>query len=183
MSQVFFTADQHFGHENIIKFCNRPFTNTNEMKEKLIENHNSVVKPGDRVFHLGDMYWHSTSTKEALDIRYRLNGEHYYILGNHEERMRDKILQSAFVWVKDTYNLNVAGYPNTFLFHYACRVWNGSHRKAWHLYGHSHNQLPERTQTTCGDESPFAFDVGVDAQNFFPISLEQVKAKMIKKGW
>ena len=183
MSQVYFTADEHYGHSNILKYCNRPFSNTEEMKETIIKNHNSVVKPGDRTFHIGDMFWRTLSLKDALDIRYRLNGEHYYILGNHEERMRDKTLQDSFVWVRDVYNLNVQGYPNIFLLHYACRVWNGSHKKAWHLYGHSHSNLPERTRATCGDESPYSFDVGVDALLFFPISLEEVKLRMEQKGW
>src|SRR5208337_698165 len=184
MSTVHFTADEHFNYENIIKFCKRPFSNVHEMKEKLIENHNSVVKPGDRVIHVGDMFWRTTSLKEALEIRHRLNGEHFYIFGNHDEVFKkNELLRNSFVWCRDTENLNIKGFPNIFLFHYACRVWNGSHRGAWHLYGHSHAALKEVTIGTSTDESPFSFDIGVDAWNYYPVSLEQVADKMKSKGW
>jgi len=184
LSTCWFTADEHIGHENIIKFCKRPFSNINEMKEKIISNHNEVVKPGDRVFHIGDMFWRTVPVKEALDIIYRLNGEHYYIYGNHDEIFhKNEFLRKSFVWCKDVHNLNVSGYPNIFLFHYACRVWNGSHRGSWHLFGHSHNNLTEISKGNSKDESPFSFDVGVDTHNFYPWSLEEVAEKMKKKGW
>ena len=173
MSNIFFTADEHFDHRNIIDFCHRPFKDTAEMRETLIANHNKVVKPGDRVYHLGDMFWRTLPVNDAIAIRYRLNGEHYYIYGNHDELFRNEKLRSTFVWCRDVENLKVTGYPNIFLCHYAMRVWNGSHRGAYQLYGHTHNDLPE--------DGSLSFDVGVDAQNFFPISLEDVAAKMKKK--
>lgn len=185
MSTVHFTSDEHYGHSNIIKFCKRPYSNIDDMKESLIKNHNEVVKPGDRVYHLGDFAWRTLSEGEILSIRYRLNGEHYYIYGNHEEAFkRSKALRESFIWCRDVENLKINGYPNIFLCHYAMRVWNGSHKGAWHLYGHSHSALPEVTNgNRKGDESPFSFDCGVDAQNFYPISLEQVAEKMKNKGW
>lgn len=170
---VFFTADEHFDHANIIKFCKRPFTSTEEMKEALITKHNSVVRPGDRVYHIGDMLWRTLSDQEALQIRHRLNGQHYYIFGNHDEVFhRSKAMRESFIWCKDVWNLKVNGYPNIWLSHYAHRVWNGSHRGAWHLYGHTHGDMP-------GDGS-LSLDVGVDPQNFLPISLEQVAVEMKK---
>lgn len=182
MSNIFFTSDEHYGHRSIIKFCNRPFADISEMQEKLIENHNKVVGKGDLVYHLGDMFWRTTTVKDALDIRYRLNGNHYYILGNHEELLESaKYLYESFVWVKSAENIHPTGYPNIYLHHYACRVWNGSHRNSWHLYGHSHAMLPEANPTGTMDESPLSFDVGVDAQNYTPISIEDVKKKMDEK--
>ena len=167
--RIWFTSDQH---------CNRPFTDINDMKEKLITNHNSVVKKGDLVYNIGDMFWNSVTLKEALDIRYRLNGNHYYIFGNHDQPFGDKVLRDSFVWCKDAANIHPQGHPNIYLHHYACRVWNGSHRKSWHLYGHSHSNLPEINPSGTLDESPLSFDVGVDAQNYFPISIEDVQKKM-----
>ena len=184
MGQVYFTSDEHFGHRNIIDFCHRPFKDTDEMRETIIANHNSLVKPGDRVYHIGDMFWRTLSVGEALTIKYRLNGEHYYIYGNHDEMFRNHAVRDSFIWCKDVENLNIKGFPNIFLCHYAMRVWNGSHRGAWHLYGHSHNQLPEITNGNKRDgDSPFSFDIGVDCWNYKPISLEQVREKMKSKGW
>jgi calcineurin-like phosphoesterase family protein len=182
MSTVFFTSDEHIGHRNVLKFCNRPFSDLGEMKDKLIANHNSVVNPGDRVYHLGDMFWRTVPVREALDYRYALNGEHYFIWGNHDELIeRNKILHDSFKWCRDVENLKVDGYPSIWLSHYAHRVWNGSHRGTWHLYGHSHSQLPEVNPTGTMDESPLSFDVGVDAIGYFPVSIDQVKAKMDAK--
>jgi calcineurin-like phosphoesterase family protein len=182
MSTVFFTSDEHIGHRNVLKFCNRPFSDLGEMKDKLISNHNSVVKPGDRVYHLGDMFWRTVPVKEALDYRYALNGEHYFIWGNHDELVeRNLILSKSFVWCRDVENLKVEGYPPIWLSHYAHRVWNGSHRGTWHLYGHSHSQLQEQNPTGAMDESPLSFDVGVDAVGYFPVSIDQVRAKMDAK--
>lgn len=172
-----FTSDEHFGHENIIKFCNRPFTDVNHMREVLIQNHNSVVKPDDHVIHLGDMFWHKLTEQQCVDIRMRLNGTHYYILGNHEKQMlRSKSLRSLFVWVEDLINLNIPGYPNIVLCHYAMKTWNGSHRGTYQLYGHSHNS-PELEL----NNKSLSMDVGVDATNYYPISLEEVHNIMQKR--
>jgi calcineurin-like phosphoesterase family protein len=175
MPNVFATADQHFGHANIIRFTNRPFKYTDEMREILIANHNKVVKVQDTVYHLGDLFWRTLTVEQAVSIRSRLNGNHYFIYGNHDELMeRNYQLRSLFGWCKDTYNLKVSGYPNIFMSHYAHRVWNGSHKGAYHLYGHSHGELPE--------DGSLSFDVGVDAQNFTPISIEEIDAKMKVKA-
>ena len=52
---IYFTSDLHFGHENVIRFNNRPFRNEREMSRVLITNYNSIVKPDDTVYLLGDL--------------------------------------------------------------------------------------------------------------------------------
>lgn len=52
---IWFTSDLHLNHSKIIEYCNRPFSNIEEMNEMLINNWNSVVKPKDIVFCLGDI--------------------------------------------------------------------------------------------------------------------------------
>ena len=79
---VFFTSDTHFWHENIIKFCNRPFGSIEEMNNTIIENWNKVVGENDIVFHLGDFcFCGSDKFKEIIE---NLNGRIYLILGNHD---------------------------------------------------------------------------------------------------
>ena len=54
LSQVFFTADTHYGHRAVVDYCHRPFVDEKEMDEAMIERWNAVVQPGDLVYHLGD---------------------------------------------------------------------------------------------------------------------------------
>ena len=65
-NNIFFTSDTHFNHENIIKYCSRPYVDKNEMNEDLIKRWNSVVKENDIVFHLGDFM--SIQIKNILKI-------------------------------------------------------------------------------------------------------------------
>ena len=85
-SRCYFTSDTHFGHANIIKFCNRPFKNVEEMNQKLIENWNSVVGPNDLVFHLGDFAFGGQPLWRY--IREQLNGNIILIKGNHKYFVR-----------------------------------------------------------------------------------------------
>lgn len=66
----YFIADTHFNHENIIKYCNRPFEDSKEMNEYIINKWNSVVTENDVVYHLGDVGFGSTEELEQLDERF-----------------------------------------------------------------------------------------------------------------
>lgn len=89
--RIFVTADTHFNHTNIIKYCNRPFKDVNEMNETIIKNWNEVVGVNDIVYHLGDFGF---GTKEELQkIFDRLNGKKYLIIGNHDFRVGIKYYQ------------------------------------------------------------------------------------------
>jgi calcineurin-like phosphoesterase family protein len=87
---IWVVSDTHFGHDNIIKYCDRPFANATEMDEALIENWNSVVKDGDIVYHLGDVYF--SEGHKALP---KLKGRKRLILGNHDDG-KDQALQRHF---------------------------------------------------------------------------------------
>lgn len=86
---IWVTSDTHFNHENILKFTDsdgnkvRPFTSVNEMNETLVDNWNSVVKPGDKVYHLGDVFFGSKD--EFKTMWPRLNGSKRLIVGNHDD--------------------------------------------------------------------------------------------------
>lgn len=170
---IWFTADHHFGHANILRHCNRPFGSVEEMNETLVARWNRVIGPQDVVYHLGDIFWMPSGEAQAL--RRRLNGRICLVRGNHD-RTADSI-KTCFEWVKDYYELKVedtdvvGGWQRVVLFHYAMRVWNRRHYGAWHLFGHSHGTLPDIPGS-------LAIDVGVDCHNFTPIPYEKVKAIM-----
>lgn len=80
---IFFTEDEHYGHTNIIRFCDRPFENVQEMDTKLIRRHNEVVEVEDTVVHAGDFAW-CKREKEAQAYVKQLNGRHVFIRGSHD---------------------------------------------------------------------------------------------------
>lgn len=178
MSKIFFTSDHHFGHKNINKFSNRPFSSVEEMDEELIKRWNEKVSPEDEVYHMGDVgLMSSGKLKSILD---RLNGKIYLIKGNHESSALD--CASRFEWIKDYFELTVKdaeaykGEQFIVLFHYAIKEWNASHYGTWHLYGHYHGGLAD-------DSTSRSIDIGVDCHNFYPLSYEEVKEIILKKNW
>ena len=78
---IYFTADTHFGHYNVIRFCDRPFASAEEMDEAMIQNWNDRVTGNDTVYILGDMFFRSTNAEEILK---RLKGKKRLIVGNHD---------------------------------------------------------------------------------------------------
>lgn len=165
MRNTFFTADTHFGHHNIIKFCSRPFANIEEMDEILVERWNNVVKVNDIVYHLGDIAWGSNGILQYVP---RLNGEIHVIPGNH-----DRINQSnAFVFNKvhpGYIDIKVSNHEPVTLSHFCMRVWHKSHFNSWHLYGHSHGMLEPVGKS---------WDVGVDANDYRPVHLDEIRQIM-----
>lgn len=162
------TADLHLGHANIIKYCNRPFKNKEEMDNVLISNINDVVMPDDTLRIIGDFSM-SSNYEVVKSYRERINCRYItLILGNHDylpEHQYLDIFNSIGYYSEFNYNGT-----KVVLSHYAMRVWNKSHRGGWHLYGHSHGALPDN-----GDKS---FDVGVDCWNYKPLSMKQVEKEM-----
>jgi len=165
-----FTSDTHWGHANIIKHCNRPFTDVTEMDAVLLDNINSVVKTNDTLYHLGDFSWKKTAARYREKIRCR---NVILILGNHDPQTKNgqpldilhEIFSQVFVVLRIRPLISGSRQP-IILSHYAMRTWHGSHRGSWNLHGHSHGTLPGN-----GSKS---LDVGVDQHNYSPINLETV---------
>jgi calcineurin-like phosphoesterase family protein len=102
---IFFTADHHFGHANIINHCNRPFPTADEMDEALIDNWNVTVKTNDEVYILGDFTMHPAA--EAHRYLTRLKGRKYFIKGNHDRFLKGKSFEQYlgdFEWIRITTN-------------------------------------------------------------------------------
>jgi calcineurin-like phosphoesterase family protein len=166
---VMFTADQHFGHENIIRFCERPFKDADHMTEVMVERWNRAVRPDQTVFHLGDFGYRGgvNFVKRTLA---RLNGNVILIQGNHDHRRTLEF----FTAVHDMAEVMVTAHgvdQRIIMCHYAMRVWNHSFRGSWHLYGHSHGTLPSRQDRK-------EMDIGVDCWNFSPVSFWEIESVM-----
>jgi calcineurin-like phosphoesterase family protein len=140
------------------------------MDETMIANWNSKVKPNDDIYHLGDFTFGSTDY--AASILKRLNGNKFFIFGNHDKAIRDEAADH-FNWIRGYHEFKDNG-KHIVLCHYAMRVWNRSHHGSIQLYGHSHGKL---------EATPWgkSMDVGVDCHNFFPISLGEVSEIMDKR--
>ena len=149
--RVWFTADTHFGHANIIRHCDRPFGSAGEMDRALVENWNAHVGRSDLVYHLGDFSFRSA--RGVPELRAKLHGQIDLCLGNHDALRPGN--RDGFLNVRDVADVKPNG-QRVFLSHYAHRVWPRSHGGAWHLYGHSHGSLPD-------DPHALSLDVGVDA--------------------
>lgn len=78
---IYFTSDHHFWHSNVIKFCDRPYKDVEQMNEALVKNWNDTVSPEDTVYYLGDF---SMAFRPVELYTKRLNGKKILIAGNHD---------------------------------------------------------------------------------------------------
>lgn len=167
--RIWFTADTHFGHDAIRRHCLRPFNSIEEMDQTMIQNWNSMISKKDVVFILGDFAW-----KNHSHYIMALKGKKILIRGNHDKMSLN--VERNFTAVYDIRGTTIHG-QYIVLCHYPMRSWNGKSYKSWHLYGHVHGRLS--FDPTC----TYSMDVGVDANNYLPISYEQIKQEMDKRQW
>jgi len=162
MSKIWFTSDTHFGHKNIIKYCNRPFSNVEEMNETFIANWNQVVSEKDTVYHLGDF-----SMGNPIQYLKRLKGRIHLVRGNHDKPKDFIGLVESFNCIKTLKcnNLYIV------LCHYPLRSWDRKCHGSYHAYGHVHGTEPKFCMS---------YDVGVDNNSYTPINLETLIANCMK---
>lgn len=130
MGKIFYIADTHFGHKDIISFDNRPFFDTKDMKDTFVNNWNSVVSNKDIVYALGDVFW----TEQDQSIIKELNGfAKYRITGNH-----DTSLKTGWASCYDYEEIDDDG-RHVVLCHYPIMFYKNMTNPNWyHLYGHVH---------------------------------------------
>ena len=162
----FFTADPHFGNENIIEYCNRPFKNAVEMDKQIIKKFNEIVSDKDDLFILGDFslkdprYFHYYS-----ELFRRLNGNIHIIAGNHEELKFYNYIKAG----AKSFHFPYLELEEFILVHDP--VLSIVDRKRIFLVGHAHDNFITQKN---------AINVGVDVHNFKPLSIDQVRE--IAKG-
>jgi calcineurin-like phosphoesterase family protein len=171
---IFFTADLHFGHENVIRYEDRPFSSCQEMDRVLISNWNKKIKPTDLVYILGDLTFIKSEARIAKLIQ-QLNGRLFLIKGNHDYFAKKAWAQKYFEQIVDYLEIKIDGYLLCMM-HYPLASWNKKHYGSVHLHGHIHsNKLPFFIEGRI-------YNVGVDVNNYYPISWSELKEKLILEG-
>ncbi len=164
---LFFTSDTHFTDRRVLVIDKRPFKTLEEHDAALITNWNSLVGHGDEIWHLGDFAKGDRAHVELL--MNQLNGTKHLIIGNNDP----VATTSAKGWasVQHYAELHVEG-RHLILCHYAFRTWNQIGKGSINLHGHSHGMLKKQTRQ---------YDVGVDAQNYRPVTLDEILPARLKK--
>ncbi len=176
MPNVFFTSDQHFGHENIINLCERPFKNAAAMETEIIKRHNEIVKPGDLVYHLGDTtLWKQSQSEQLERIIQKLNGRHILILGNHDRMDPFKYHQIGFEHVHTALEITIEG-TKLVLFHDP--TWAHSVQEDVDIIaGHVHTMWKSMAYNSFGFKRA-VINVGVDVWDYRPVPFETVLAEI-----
>ena len=165
---IYAIADLHFGHENIIKYCNRPFLSVEAMDAALIDNWNKTVGVEDDIYILGDL---TVQRGEAVErLLEQLHGRKYLVRGNHDYFAND-YHGTQLQWIKDYYEMDI-GKKQFVLCHYPFVEWNGQKHGAYHLHGHQHNRPDYNLRQK--KESLRRYDVGVDANGFTPVRIDNL---------
>lgn len=172
MGTIFFTSDTHFFHSNFLKFEDdsnhkiRPFSSVEEMNERMVDGWNSVVRDGDKIYHLGDVTFDYSDDFRLLMSR--LRGSKRLILGNHDIIKGTNLIsffKKVSLWrlFKD---------ENFVCTHVPLRP-DQMRKVAFNVHGHIH----EKTMA-----EPLYLNACVEPNNYLPISMEQIKEKIAYLG-
>jgi calcineurin-like phosphoesterase family protein len=173
MPSVFLIGDTHFGHANMLTFTNwdgskvRPFQTVEEMDETMVERWNSVVKPHDKVYHLGDV----AIAKRSLATVARLNGRKVLIRGNHDI-FKLKDYTEHFYDIRGSHKLG-----DFILSHIPIHPESLSRWCKGNVHGHLHNNVVNQVlDIYAGRETPDPryFNVSVERINYTPVALEEI---------
>lgn len=182
LKNTWLTSDTHFFHENILKYCNRPFGSVEEMNEALVKNWNSVVKPDDHVYHLGDFCFGNVEKWNWCLEPGRLNGHIHLILGNHDpDRVfRPGTMLERFDSIEFQKILIMEGWT-VILNHFPFASFsNNLDHKVMQLLGHIHSG-PDGIGNVMLEGNKLQwnqYDVGVDNNNYTPVSWAQIREKL-----
>jgi calcineurin-like phosphoesterase family protein len=195
---TFFTADWHIGHENSIKFDNRPYKNLDEMHRKLISNYNAQVPENGVCYFLGDIATHSSElTKSIIE---QLNGAKIIIVGNHDKNYNalynigfDVVLNNATIYI-DGQRVSMSHCPLPGIFREDVSDmkgavigdnWHGESKHQsfmvanegqFHLHGHLHSPNSGKSERIVGRQ----MDVGLPSSNYRPVSTSEISTWISK---
>ena len=176
----YFISDPHFGHENILKMCQRPFESVEEMNEAMIDAWNQRVTGNDTVFILGDLFYRCPDPEPFLQ---RLKGKKRLIIGNHDSSWMDKVDLSRYFVSVDPFLEITDGMRAITLCHYPLLTWKHKLR-TYMVHGHIHND-------TTSDFFPLlvarerVLNAGVEVNGYRPVTFEELQKnnQAFKQQW
>lgn len=196
---IYFSSDQHINHIRVLEIMPfRPWKTVEEMNQAIVDNHNSIVKPNDTTIWLGDVLMGRNKEEAFKKYITKMNGNKIWLLGNHDRGFDDfqKALPSLkldptikHIYVRninfsdtqftDTTKIVLSHFPFLSEMHEEphdrhhqdyrpyCAIDDG---ESILFHGHNHSQVPMYRSRM--------INVGVDAWNYFPVSLETLLAQV-----
>lgn len=166
---IYFVSDTHFGHENVIRFCDRPFGSVEEMDAALVANWNRKVRGNDTVYILGDMFFRCADPEAILR---QLKGKKKLIVGNHDGSWMTKIDASQyFESIDKLLETSVCNCGIT-MCHYPLLTWKHA-QKTYMIHGHIHaDTTPDFWPLLKMRER--VLNAGVDINHYEPVTLEEL---------
>ena len=167
--KIFFHADWHFAHKNILTLCNRRFSSIEKHDEYLIKCINEVVTNSDRLYVLGDLGFHK-DINGLRNVLKRINGQKHIILGNHDH-LADLVQLKRENIICDVKEFKTVrkGNKSIVCCHYPLKEWDGYYRGYYSAHGHTHATLPQYDK---------CLDVGVDSIGYYPIEFDELIEKI-----
>lgn len=176
---IFFTSDWHIGHENILKYDERPYKDLTEMYVSLIKNYNATVPKDGICYFLGD--WGTWDKEASQIILSQLNGTKVLILGNHDGSLGmmynlgfNLVLNSATIIIANQ-RITMSHMPLVDLEKRVKDPWKYSvtNENQFHLHGHCHSSPKEKFRDK-------QFDVGLKGNKYKPVSISEVESFIMK---
>lgn len=178
MNQIWLTSDLHLSHQREFIYRPRGFESVEEMNEQIISRWNTLVKPKDEVYILGDVMLGDNAKGMAAIAE--LNGRLHLIRGNHDTDTRINLFKDCgqFIEICDAKYLKY-GKCHFYMTHYPCLTGNlqkeSLTQMTLNLHGHTH------AQKMFFYDLPYCYNVGVDAHSCFPVSIDEIIKNMIDK--
>jgi calcineurin-like phosphoesterase family protein len=164
---IYYIADTHFGHANIIKLDGRPFKTVEEMDKVLIQFWNNKVQDTDDVWIIGDFAFRNAES--VAFYAKQLRGRKHLIMGNHDKLTPED--KKYFVSIDTLRTISDNG-RKIVLCHYPLAEWDGFFRGVYHIYAHIHNNTNEAYYNMKTKER--ALNAGCMINMYQPVTLEEL---------
>ncbi len=166
---IYFTADTHFGHANVVWMCDRPYPDVDAMNEAMIAAWNERVHGNDTVYIVGDMFFRCADPESILK---RLKGRKRLIVGNHDGFWMGKVdLDRYFLSVDHYLEISDSAHALT-LCHYPMLTWKHA-KRSYMIHGHIHTDTRADfwPLICCRDN---VLNAGVDVNGYRPVTFDEL---------